>query len=102
MSWIDEVEAATSALEQAESIAEALPWIERRGILCTRIPTSLSAHDVERLSRARDRGQAVLERFRAEATVLRAQLSECHRSGQMMRAFAPAGGFQPQECDCLG
>lgn len=102
MSWIADLEASTREIERAETLEQSKPWIELRSRLCSVLPSSLGPGEIERLERERDRGAAALERLRRDAALLREQLSECHRSGQMVRALAPREAFEPQECDFRG
>lgn len=102
MNWIAELEASTLEIAHAETLAEAKPWIELRARLCRSIPDSMTPGDQQRLCRVRDLGAAALERLRTEAEALREQMSECHRTGRMVRALSPYRATEPQECDLRG
>lgn len=102
MTWIGELEASTFEIAKAQTLEQAKPWIELRARLCHAIPDSMTAGEWERLRGVRELGATALERLRAEADSLREQLSECHRSGQMMRALSSSETLEPQECDLEG
>ena len=102
MPWLDELDRVTSALEDCASIGQASALAERRARLCEAVPSGLGPAELRRLASIRDRGEAVLVRFRAEAASAREQLSECYRSGQMVRCLPKDLELGPQEYDLMG
>lgn len=102
MTWLDELDRVTSALEDCASIGQASALAERRARLCDGVPGSLGLAELRRLASIRDRGEVVLARFRAEAASVREQLSDCYRSGQMVRALPKDLELGPQEYDLMG